>query len=217
MNIWNMQSRLISAGHTLLNIWAHKIAKYTNAKSELTISLYDRPVIEYIAKNYQKASSLIGVEIGVYLGNNAIYILTKLNIKKLFLVDPYLEYEDYKTNDGWTQTTQHDFDENFRIAAVKLEHYKEKVEFIRKKSEDAAADIHDDLDFVYIDGNHEYEFVKHDIELYYPKLKPGGVLGGDNFGIPDVACAAIEFAFNHNLNIHGAKWTQSYEWLVIKE
>lgn len=43
-------------------------------------------------------------------------------------------------------------------------------------------------------GNHDYEFVKKDIELYYPKLKKGGVLGGDNFD--SIA---------------------SYEWWVIKK
>ena len=45
-------------------------------------------------------------------------------------------------------------------------------------SEDAVDDIPEKLDFVYIDGNHAYEYVKKDIGLYYPKLKKGGVIGG---------------------------------------
>lgn len=36
-------------------------------------------------------------------------------------------------------------------------------------------------DFVFIDGGHEYEIVKSDIENGYKKLKPGGVLVLDDF------------------------------------
>jgi hypothetical protein len=36
------------------------------------------------------------------------------------------------------------------------------------------------LDFIYIDANHAYDFVKEDIECWYPKVKPGGwVMGHD--------------------------------------
>ena len=48
-------------------------------------------------------------------------------------------------------------------------------------SKDAINDIEETLDFVYIDGNHDYEFVKNDIEIYYAHLKKGGVIGGHDF------------------------------------
>ena len=38
------------------------------------------------------------------------------------------------------------------------------------------------FDWIYIDGNHLYDFVKQDLELYYPKVKPGGFLTGDDYG-----------------------------------
>lgn len=37
------------------------------------------------------------------------------------------------------------------------------------------------LDFVYIDANHAYDFVKQDIELWYPKVKQGGYIGGHDY------------------------------------
>ena len=72
---------------------------------------------------------------------------------------------------------------------------------------------------MYLDGNHEYEFVKRDIELYYPKVKQGGVLGGDNFDpiFPSVARAVLEFTEKHNLKIYGGRSKLSYEWWVIKD
>ena len=53
---------------------------------------------------------------------------------------------------------------------------------IRATSE-VAADIFADesLDFVYIDANHAYDFVKQDMTLWYPKVKKGGYLGGHDY------------------------------------
>ena len=45
------------------------------------------------------------------------------------------------------------------------------------------------FDWVYIDGNHLYEFVKKDVELSFQKVKPGGVIAGDDSaaGLPQLA------------------------------
>ncbi len=37
------------------------------------------------------------------------------------------------------------------------------------------------LDFVMIDASHEYEDVRADIQAWLPKVRPGGVLAGDDF------------------------------------
>ena len=36
---------------------------------------------------------------------------------------------------------------------------------------------------VYIDGNHLYEFVKGDLEVYWSKVKSGGYIAGDDYGV----------------------------------
>jgi len=37
------------------------------------------------------------------------------------------------------------------------------------------------LDGVYIDANHNYEFVRADIEMWLPKIKKGGWIGGHDY------------------------------------
>jgi hypothetical protein len=58
-----------------------------------------------------------------------------------------------------------------------------QVEVHRAASADAAAQFGSCyFDWVYIDGNHLYEFAKRDVEAYYPRVKPGGFLTGDDYG-----------------------------------
>ena len=53
----------------------------------------------------------------------------------------------------------------------------------RSVSADAAADFTDDsLDWAYIDGDHTYESVKSDLEMYHRTIKPGGFLTGGDYG-----------------------------------
>ena len=37
------------------------------------------------------------------------------------------------------------------------------------------------FDWIYVDGNHQYEFVKQDLEMYFPKVKGGGFVAGDDY------------------------------------
>jgi len=79
---------------------------------------------------------------------------------------------------------------------------------------DASADV------VWVDGDHSYEGVTADILAWWPKIKPGGWMGGDDFMMFPVAKAVCEqFAPNYIL-CHG--WTTMPEpmpwpsWLCRK-
>ena len=108
-------------------------------------------------------------------------MLKQLDIKKLYLIDPYEIYEGY-----WGLGTQlpHEIlvSQQFAEKMLEDEGFKEKVEWIIKFSPDGAKDIKDDsLDFVYIDGNHNYEYVFEDITVWEPKVKKGGLVGGHDY------------------------------------
>jgi hypothetical protein len=37
------------------------------------------------------------------------------------------------------------------------------------------------LDYIYIDGNHDYDHAKQDLKLWWPKLRPGGLMAGHDY------------------------------------
>lgn len=172
---------------------------------------YPRPMIEYMEKNLTK-KSLIGVEIGVLAGINAESILRTLPIKKLYLVDPYMSYVN---TFGKLFVPRKKLPE----AKKRLSKFGEKTIFIFKKASQAVNDIPDGLDFVYIDGRHTYEFVKKDIELYYSKVREGGVIGGHDFTCCyfGVCKAVTEFVNKNNLKIYGEEsYGEKSDWWIVK-
>jgi hypothetical protein len=161
--------------HGIVRLIAPKVyVDYLNRVNiDSVITATPRPMILFLKECFKYSGMLTGVEIGVAKANNALSILQELPIKKLILIDPYMAYVD---SGRLTITTE----EVFNIAKLRLSSYKQ-VQFIRKTSEEAAKDIDELLDFVYIDGNHSYEYVKQDIANYYPLVKQGGIVGGHDY------------------------------------
>jgi hypothetical protein len=166
-----------------------------------------RPAIQFIQEKF-KGKAISGAEIGVEQGLNAEEIYSTLNIDKLYLVDIW----DIYTQQG----------EQVDISLGKYEIVKEKFSsypnIIIKKmlSVDAAKDIPDEtLDFVYIDGNHDYEFVRDDINAWYPKVKSGGVISGHDFELD--AYPGIVKAVNEFIEKYGLKLIyNNYDWWAEK-
>lgn len=156
-----------------------------------------RAMILAAKKQFAGKQGLVGIEIGVALGDNSLSILKELAIGKLFLIDPYVSYEfDGRIWDASVDCT---------IAHTKLADYPQVV-WIRETSESAIKDFpnRETVDFVYIDGNHSYESVKKDIELYYPLVKRNGLIGGHDYTpyTETVMKAVAEFAEENKLELH---------------
>lgn len=142
--------------------------------------------------------NLIGAEIGIGDGYHASFFLSELDIDFVFLIDPHVAFENMRR--VWTPEEVGRWEKN---AHINLDKYKHKIRWIKEKSTDAAKFVPDNsLDFVYIDGNHDYEFVVKDISLYYPKLKMGGLLSGHDYDYESVKRAVNEFVHKENLRLH---------------
>ena len=63
------------------------------------------------------------------------------------------------------------------------------------------------VDVVFVDAGHGYEDVSADIEAWWPKIKPGGWMAGDDFMMRPVAQAVCERFAPDYILVHG--WTDN--------
>jgi len=125
-----------------------------------------------LGKIYKEFGYKVGAEIGVSKGMNAYMMLKNNPEMKLYLVDPWSQY--YLGRKALRTDKQQE--RILRGAKERLKDY--DVEFVRKFSMDAVKDFEDEsLDFVYIDGNHQFDYVMPDLIFWAYKVKKGGMIG----------------------------------------
>jgi Methyltransferase domain len=129
-------------------------------------------------------------EIGVFRGDFSERILLIARPRQLHLIDPW-KYEpdpSYEkavygstvakgqpAMDRVFNSVRERFDQEIQVGTVVIH---------RTTSDEAAGKFEGGyFDWVYIDGNHLYEFVMRDLENYDPKVKPGGYITGDDYGV----------------------------------
>lgn len=140
-------------------------------------------------------------EVGVERGMNAADMVQFMDIKKLFLIDDYLPYTDYLGGFCPPEIQAQVYSWMFK----NIFPYLDKIVLITRSSVFASTLFPDGyFDFVYIDGNHNYESVKEDMHAWFPKVKKGGLMGGHDFDgrnvtRQDVAEAVKDFAKENNL------------------
>lgn len=117
-----------------------------------------------------------GAEIGVERGIYSKMLLTRIPNLELYGVDPWQAYKGYREH-----VSQSKLDGFFHETKIRLSDF-EKFYIIRDYSVNAARSFADgELDFVYIDGNHEYSHVVADIAAWIPKVKKGGIVAGHDY------------------------------------
>ena len=154
--------------------------------------------MSFIIKQSNTEHKLICAEIGVWIGENAQDMLTIDKEMELYAIDAY-------TNIGITDdTSQGSSDEVKAKAYNRLSVFGDRVKFVYKQSEDAYKDYSDEFfDYVYIDGDHAYKSIKRDIELWYPKVKVGGILAGHDIIMDSVKTAVEEFLLENKIRKTG--------------
>lgn len=116
-----------------------------------------------------------GAEIGVLAGKYSARLCAKIPGLKLFSIDPWLAYKGY--GEHGRQSKMEDF---YATAQGRIAKY--DCELIRKFSLDAVKDFENEsLDFVYIDGNHDFQNVANDIVEWEKKVRIGGIVAGHDY------------------------------------
>jgi hypothetical protein len=135
------------------------------------------------ARGYKDA-----VEIGTDQGIFAREFLNRFNGHWLICVDPYAPFAEWP----------YDRTIDLTVAAAALAHHHGRFRFIRRASPDAIplvlAFCHPDI--VYIDGSHEEDAVRADLEAWWDVLPSHGMLAGHDYDDvhPGVVAAVNRFA-----------------------
>jgi predicted O-methyltransferase YrrM len=99
--------------------------------------------------------------------------------ERYYLVDvwaPLLNYKDDANIDIAEQ------EEILTSAKARLQPYANQTVFLRNLTSEAANIIPDNsLDFIYVDARHDYCGCMLDLQMYWPKLRHGGLMAGHDF------------------------------------
>lgn len=119
-----------------------------------------------------------GVEVGTFKGEFSKLILNGWN-GKLYMVDVWRALNDEEYNDSSNHKNHIDA---YSETIKNVEGFEDRAFMLRMSSKEAS-ELFDDgsLDFVNIDANHKYQFVKEDIEYWYLKVKVGGLVMGHDY------------------------------------
>ena len=159
------------------------------------------------------------VEIGSFLGRSTHYLATALinankeNVK-VYCVDTFegsTEHAALKLPKDFS----HIFKENLqyfigRNMVIPCQGRSDSKEILDKFADES-------IDYIMVDGAHEYEPVMDDIENWWPKLKPTGTMFGDDYLLESVK-QAVPHALNKlGVKNYGANQSIEQTWYVTKD
>lgn len=153
-----------------MNHYYHKIEGW----SDFIIPFYEHMV----ATSHNGATF---VEVGVWKGRSICYLATEIirANKAIFVyaVDTWRGSEEHQIYD--TAINQ---DLIYKEYLNNIVPVKEYIHNVRANSVEASKMFFDEsLDLVMLDANHGYEEVLKDIQAWWPKVRPGGILAGDDY------------------------------------
>ena len=112
----------------------------------------------------------VGAEIGVSRGTFSNRLLRQWTGTLLYSVDSWIRKDINHGNNLYME------------AKNKLQQYGDRSIILRMTSLEASQIIEDSsLDFCFIDANHYYHCVLEDCNLWWPKIKSGGILCGHDY------------------------------------
>lgn len=161
-----------------------------------------------IAEMFRDKGFVKGAEVGVFDGYYSEILCQTIPGLMLYSIDPWEIYHGYR--DERFLDNMHEAE---ATAQERLGKY--NVKLMKQYSVDAAPYFNDgELDFVYIDGNHQYKSVKQDLELWTPKVRKGGIIAGDDYYMTKtkhygVIDAVHEFTDNNGYDLQITPWARN--------
>lgn len=142
---------------------------------------------DFLIETIKKKKICTGIEIGAGYGLTAYMVLANTEVEKWTVIDPFQVYDQYEDRMNQSGKIQEMKENTFHLLDPYIE--QGRCEVIQKFSEDVDPFY---ADMIFIDGNHTYDYVKRDIEKFYPYANQ--FMGGHDINRPDTAKAIFEQA-----------------------
>lgn len=115
-------------------------------------------------------------EVGVWKGDFAAAILSRCPlVERYCLIDPWAKLDD------WNKPLNTDsLEAAYRETMEKVRPFGDRVVVLRGRTREVADQL-PTLDFAYIDGDHTLRGITIDLINVWPRIRPGGWIGGDDF------------------------------------
>lgn len=164
--------------------------------------------------NNYKDRQINYLEIGTFYGANILSVAQTYglhNDSKLYCIDPWEDYDDYPEYKNQQSTIYNSFINNVEKSGLK-----DKIIINRGYSHSKIPNFPDEFfDIIYIDGNHEPEYVLEDAVLSFRKLKKNGIMIFDDYGWggPDLTQKGIDgflSGYHKKINYLGNQHTQVF-------
>ncbi len=129
-------------------------------------------------KLFNELGFTTGAEIGVFRGRNAREMFRQIPNLKLYGIEAFADQPT---------STRHKTVPRYERNKKSMESRMKDRNFIliEKFSEEAVQHIpYSSLDFVYIDGDHSYDYAMLDIILWARRVRPGGIVSGHDYILP---------------------------------
>ena len=159
-------------------------------------------------------------EVGVAYGYHAEHILDEFSDIEYYGFDPYVS--GYDPNDGFDADIKILFgngdipamDRLYNAVNYKLESkYGDRAKINRIPGEKADSLFEKYFfDIAYIDGDHTYDGVIRDLNSWYPLVKKGGILCGDDYNWDGVRDAVLDFFKEKEIEVFSPVY---HKWYVV--
>lgn len=128
----------------------------------------------------QRSAPRTVAELGVYRGDFAAAVLRECpSIEKYYMLDPWRHLDDWNKPANKADDV---FEGFLAETCQKTEFAAARRVVLRGKTTEVIDRIPDgSLDFAYVDADHTLKGIAIDLIRVWPKIRPGGWLGGDDF------------------------------------
>mmetsp|Transcript_34771 Transcript_34771/g.83150 ORF Transcript_34771/g.83150 Transcript_34771/m.83150 type:complete len:279 (-) Transcript_34771:82-918(-) len=122
----------------------------------------------------------IGAELGVQKAHYSNSLLSDwASNREYHLVDIWAKLENYNDHANKEQSEQ---DRIYAEAMENVKSWKSNIHVCRNFTTNCVRNYEDDyFDFIYVDARHDFKGVLQDLQLWWPKLKQGGIFAGHDY------------------------------------